>query len=953
MKFNSNGQSLWNYTINPSSGSDQASGVSLDSQDNIIVVGYDSNTTNGDRQWRIMKFDSNGQPIWSYTTNESINNDQANDVIIDSQDNIIVVGFDRQLVNEQWRIMKFNSNGQSLWNYTINPSSGVDQALSVANDSWNNIIVAGYDIQPGNYQWRIMKFTPNGQVLWNYTDNASSSTDQANGVTADSQDNIIVVGFDRIEGNDQWRIMKFKPNLPDGYSCNSGNDCQSNVCVNGICGYCTSGNGEQCSWDGDDGACVKDIADGENGYTYNNWNFATGADPTDLVYYNGYIYTVERRGTNPSVVANYSSGGAYIGDLFSIEAKEPAPGGIDFDGTYFYITGDSDKVFKYTSGGTYVSEFNLIQTGTNINIPSGVRFDGTYFWVTDSHLLGTSEVYKYDSSGTYISSFSVHSQENIPDGIDVTTNYVYVVGITTDRVYRYNKDGTYTYWNFSVDSTSGPSGDAFGLSLTPNKKYFYVVDYGDTKVYRFEANPTYPCDYDEVCYVNPDYWADCSQCNNNDACDSNVDFSGYSRDGSCQGVNCCLFALGGSHGTSCDLDSDCNIANACGNTGGSASCTASEYEVVSIYDCLDTCACNIPSSCYGHEGSGTYYQTACLNCGNTGYYDSDGWNGDTSDYCCDDGDDYRRTSQAQYLDNGYGSGDGTIACCLASTDCVDGGQCTDTTQTKDADGDGDLDYCNAGTWVDCTIPGHCGSGETCQSNDCVSNYLIIDSIQILPSGVVNPIENSTIIMNVTVNVTNSTNLDKCIIKIFNASGSYQNPTIGPIQGTIGFLTPKTYCFGSWNMEYWRNPGEWNVTVWINLTTGTINTTSQNFTYNELVSAISNVTYVNFSGLPGQTVNSISAYPMSIKNGGNVKVNVSINGTDLKGETDQTRIIIVRNITYNETTTGVFRSLNYSYHMVFPFLTQTQEKNIYFRVFIPIGFPAQYYNNTIEIKGVKS
>ncbi|MBN2094955.1 MAG: hypothetical protein JW727_02810 [Candidatus Aenigmarchaeota archaeon] len=86
--------------------------------------------------------------------------------------------------------------------------------------------------------------------------------------------------------------------------------------------------------------------------------------------------------------------------------------------------------------------------------------------------------------------------------------------------------------------------------------------------------------------------------------------------------------------------------------------------------------------------------------------------------CCgDDASEYRIVSN--YGTGMDGSPDNTDACCTASNKCVDNGSCYSSTASFDADGDGDTDYCNAGTWVDCNSAANCPSGMTCSSNNCV------------------------------------------------------------------------------------------------------------------------------------------------------------------------------------------------------------------------------------------
>lgn len=212
IKFDKYLDSIWEKTFNVSDGDDQAYGVAVDSCDNIIVIGRDSNTSDklGYTEWSIMKLNSTGDSIWNYTKDWSTGYDQAWGVAVDSQDNIIVVGEDRNTTNNdsQWSIMKLKLNGDVLWNISVNPSGSADVARDVAVDSDDNIIVVGFDREPGNYQWRIMKIDKDKSLLWENTTDISSGNDIAWDIATDTND-IIVVGGDREPGNFQWRIMKF------------------------------------------------------------------------------------------------------------------------------------------------------------------------------------------------------------------------------------------------------------------------------------------------------------------------------------------------------------------------------------------------------------------------------------------------------------------------------------------------------------------------------------------------------------------------------------------------------------------------------------------------------------------------------------------------------------------------------------------------------------------------
>jgi len=229
--------------------------------------------------------------------------------------------------------------------------------------------------------------------------------------------------------------------------------------------------------------------------------------------------------------------------------------------------------------------------------------------------------------------------------------------------------------------------------------------------------------------------------------------------------------------------------------------------------------------------------------------------------------------------------------------------------------------------------------------------LIIDSIEIRPApgleGKIWPIEGRNLTMNVTVNVTNTTIIDKCIVRIFNATDSYSSPSKGPYEGMINISDSQIYCFRNWDMEYWRNNGTWNVSVFMNLTSSVSNFTSKNFTYGGVGATYVNVSTINFTGIPGQEVESFNAYPLEIHSIGNLPVEVRISGTDFVGETNPSYVVGVENATYSETKTGEFDKLTENLVYVYD-LYPDERKYLYFKARLPLGFISQNYNNIIDI-----
>ncbi len=227
-----------------------------------------------------------------------------------------------------------------------------------------------------------------------------------------------------------------------------------------------------------------------------------------------------------------------------------------------------------------------------------------------------------------------------------------------------------------------------------------------------------------------------------------------------------------------------------------------------------------------------------------------------------------------------------------------------------------------------------------------------DDDEITPGTQINPIESTNITVTLIANITNNSAIDDCKVRIFNSSDSYASPTLDIVDGTLQDVGGQTQCNASWFMEYWRNDGDWNITIDVNLTDSTASNDTSSFYYNVLTAFAVNETYINFSGLPGQTINSSNAYPLEIENFGNKVLNISILGTDFVGVTYPSYNFSIGNATYNVSSSGTFTSITTSYVQISALdnLNPTQIGYLYFRGTIPLGTKSQTYQNSISVKG---
>jgi hypothetical protein len=211
----------------------------------------------------------------------------------------------------------------------------------------------------------------------------------------------------------------------------------------------------------------------------------------------------------------------------------------------------------------------------------------------------------------------------------------------------------------------------------------------------------------------------------------------------------------------CLLDSDCVYSGTCYNHAASTDIdgdgVASEFcSNGAWFDCDSTQAnceatkCSSMNWVAGGESS------------QFGEYDT----GSETECCEDDsGENYKtREVDEAVMELGYADSAADAVCCDTSSDCVDDGVCkTSGSSNRDADGDGDNDYCISGTWKDCINSGGCSGELICQlsKNNCIDadGQIIIRNLG--TTGIENSNEEFTSTKNVMLTLDYSNDADSC------------------------------------------------------------------------------------------------------------------------------------------------------------------------------------------------
>jgi len=186
-KYYPNGSLHWNLT----GISDYFRDIEVDSKDNIYVAGT-SNTSDPS----LSKYSSAGNLLW----NVSFINGSSGlwyGITVDSNNDIIVSGYDTFNAYDYAWLAKYNSSGTLLWNLTF-PNTKEAKGYKVAVDSNNNIFWGTTNGNPlvDQMSW-LNKYNSTGIQLWNWSyAGAGAVFISVTDVEADSDDDIILLLFD-------------------------------------------------------------------------------------------------------------------------------------------------------------------------------------------------------------------------------------------------------------------------------------------------------------------------------------------------------------------------------------------------------------------------------------------------------------------------------------------------------------------------------------------------------------------------------------------------------------------------------------------------------------------------------------------------------------------------------------------------------------------------------------
>jgi uncharacterized delta-60 repeat protein len=199
IKYTAGGIAKWVARYDgPVSGWDGARAIAVDEDGYVYVTGRSRGSGTWD-DFVTIKYSSSGAQIWARRYSSGAYNDEAVDIAIDPDGNVIVTGVSaaKDSGNDYFTI-KYRPGGTTEWTRRYDgPIGEGDKATGVAVDSEGNVYVTGASMGDGtNWDYCTIKYNPDGTQLWvKRWDSPKHNSDGATGIAIDENDVVYVTGY--------------------------------------------------------------------------------------------------------------------------------------------------------------------------------------------------------------------------------------------------------------------------------------------------------------------------------------------------------------------------------------------------------------------------------------------------------------------------------------------------------------------------------------------------------------------------------------------------------------------------------------------------------------------------------------------------------------------------------------------------------------------------------------
>lgn len=190
--------------------SDEGYGVGIDSSGNVYISGR-SRDGGSTQNLQLVKFNPYGAVQWQRRLGSFTPTTGEGGIAVDSSGNSYIFGYATISANDQFLLVKYDTNGTIQWQRTLSSPSS-DYGTGIVLDSSGNIYVCGTadDTASGHFNMIIAKYNSSGTIQWQRSLSGSgTSSDECNDIAVDGSGNVYVVGYSNNSGTQNVTLAKY------------------------------------------------------------------------------------------------------------------------------------------------------------------------------------------------------------------------------------------------------------------------------------------------------------------------------------------------------------------------------------------------------------------------------------------------------------------------------------------------------------------------------------------------------------------------------------------------------------------------------------------------------------------------------------------------------------------------------------------------------------------------
>ena len=222
VKYDPNGNEIWSNNYNPSGWTAYsiAQALVVDGLGNVYVTGCSQENDTFREDYATIKYDVNGIQLWVARYDKSEDSDEASDIALDDSGNVYVTGasFDGSVsYSQDCTTIKYDPNGNEVWvaRYNEGKAGEWEYGSFISLDKVGSVCVSGFATgMPGTTaDYLTVKYDTSGNEIWDIRYNGpANGNDKISGMVLDESGNVYVTGCSYNGSNNDYATVKYDPN---------------------------------------------------------------------------------------------------------------------------------------------------------------------------------------------------------------------------------------------------------------------------------------------------------------------------------------------------------------------------------------------------------------------------------------------------------------------------------------------------------------------------------------------------------------------------------------------------------------------------------------------------------------------------------------------------------------------------------------------------------------------